>query len=400
MLKNRTVLVLDGEARAALAVVRSLGRAGLRVIVASESVCSLAGSSRFCDHNVRCHSPFDELGLFAKNIIDLINRENAGVLIPVTDASTYAVLKYQHLFANKAAIPINSFERYWAASNKIALLKRAAQLDIPFPSTVFIDNASGQSLQQNLSKIKFPVIIKPQASIQPYGNRIRKTGVRFAKSQNELIRIISTDKSFTMPYMLQEVVSGDGIGIFAFCNEGEIICAFSHRRIREKPPWGGISVLCESTPADPLALESANKLLKALNWSGIAMVEFKRDNARNSIPVLMEINARFWGSLQLAINAGVDFPLYLYHQLQKAPLRSINSFKASKSRWLLGDLDHLLICLKTTANHPLYPQRLRDRLKAVLLFFLEFAKGSAIEELRYYDLGPFLHAIKTWRSSN
>lgn len=399
MFNNKTVLVLDGETRAALAVVRSLGRAGLKIIVASESACSLAGCSRFCDHNVQYHSPVDNVELFAENIINFILKENIGVLIPVTDVSTYAILKYRHLFTNRVSIPINSFKTYWAASNKIALMKTAAQLDIPFPSTVFINTCCGQSLEQNLSELKFPTIIKPQASVQPYKKGIRKTGVRFAKNRNELIRITSTDKSFSKPYMLQEMVNGEGIGIFAFCSEGEILSAFSHRRIREKPPWGGVSVLCESTPADPIALESTKKLLKALNWNGIAMVEFKRDNARNNIPVLMEINARFWGSLQLAIDAGVDFPLYLYHQLQKGNLHKIKSIKASKSRWLLGDLDHLLICLKTDANHPRYPQRLRDKFKAVLLFFLEFAKGSTIEEFRYYDLGPFWHAIKTWRSS-
>lgn len=399
MLDNKTVLVLDGETRAALAVVRSLGRAGLKVIAASESVCSLAGSSRFCNHNVRYNSPLDNVGLFAESILNLIIRENAGVLIPVTDVSTYAILKYQHLFTNIAAIPINSFKTYWAASNKFALLKTAAQFDIPYPATVFIDTSSGQSLEQNLLKLKFPVIIKPQASIQPCGKGIRKTAVRFANNRDELMQITSIDKSFTMPYMLQEVVCGEGIGIFAFCSEGEILSAFSHRRIREKPPWGGISVLCESTPADPVALESAKKLLKALNWNGIAMVEFKRDNARNSIPVLMEINARFWGSLQLAIDAGMNFPLYLYHQLQKNKLLNINSFKASKSRWLLGDLDNLIICLKTAVNHPRYPQRLRDKFKAIFMFFLEFVNGSSIEEFRYCDLGPFWHAIRTWRSS-
>ena len=57
----------------------------------------------------------------------------------------------------------------------------------------------------------------------------------------------------------------------------------------------------------PQVMELGLSLLKSLNWVGIAMVEFKVD-PRDGIPKLMEVNPRFWGSLQLAIVSGVDFP--------------------------------------------------------------------------------------------
>jgi hypothetical protein len=126
------------------------------------------------------------------------------------------------------------------------------------------------------------------------------------------------------------------------------------------------------------------------------MVEFKRDSAKNNIPVLMEINARFWGSLQLAIDAGVKFPLYLYYLSQNVEIPKVDFDIPVRSRWLLGDFDHLLIRLKTPANHPQYPQRLTDKINAIFIFFLEFLKGGKIEEFRYKDIGPFWYAIKNW----
>lgn len=396
MNEKKTVLVLDGETRASLAVVRSLGRSGLKVIVASELKNSLAGSSRFCFNKVQYPPPAVNILQFVQSIRDLIVIEKVDVLIPITDASTFAILQNRSLLDNIVSLPLVPFQTYWAASNKISLMKTAAALDIPYPSTIFIDPPSKQSFEQYLVNLKFPVILKPQASIQSDGKTLRKTGVRFAANREDLMQIVSTDESFTVPYMLQEVVTGEGIGIFAFCKKGEILSTFSHRRIREKPPWGGISVVCESTQPDSLALESSRKLLRALNWDGVAMVEFKRDSARNNIPVLMEINARFWGSLQLAIDAGVNFPLYLYQLSQKTDIPKGNNFKPTRSRWLLGDLDHLLIRLKTSEDHPRYPQRLKDKYSAVLTFFLEFLRGSTIEELRYFDIVPFWQAIKTW----
>src|SRR5678815_1154177 len=85
---------------------------------------------------------------------------------------------------------------------------------------------------------------------------------------------------------------------------------FAHRRIREKPPSGGVSVLSESVAADPETVRKSLALLSALDWNGTAMVEYKQDRVTGQ-RYLMEINGRFWGSLQLAIDAGVDFPALL-----------------------------------------------------------------------------------------
>jgi predicted ATP-grasp superfamily ATP-dependent carboligase len=408
MSRAKTVLLLDGECRAALAVVRALGSAGLKVVVSSEYPDSLAGSSRYCYHSVQYPSPFTDLQQFLQCIRDLIKNEKIDVLFPVTDASTYAILKHQPEF--EKFIPFSSvpFEKYWAASDKINLIRIGRELGIPVPESSFVDPAGKDGIEEYLQTLAFPLILKPQASIFQNLNQLQKTSVRFASSREELLQIVKNDPSFSKPYMLQEVISGDGIGIFTFCLEGEILHVFSHKRIREKPPYGGISVVCESTEPDPSALESSKKLLKALNWSGIAMVEFKRDKSRNNVPILMEINARFWGSLQLAIDAGVNFPLYQYNLLcssqniQKEDLLKKNTgekasrSKHARSRWLLGDLDHLFIRLKTSAKDPRYPQSIKDKLYAILIFFLEFLKCSKIEEFRYGDIGPFRHALKRW----
>lgn len=405
MSSTKTVLVLDGESRAALAVVRSLGRAGLRVIVSSEQRDSLAGSSRFCCRSVQYPSPFRDVVQFLQSINELVEKENIDLLFPITDATTYSILKYQSQL--KKDISYVSFEKYRAASDKINLVKIGRELGIPVPKSTIVDPGVDHDIQRVLPKITFPIIIKPQASICQNLNQLYKTGVRFASSSKELLQIVKSDPSFSNPYMIQEVIHGDGIGVFAFCLDGEVLDVFSHHRIREKPPYGGVSVLCESSQPDPSALDSSKKLLKALNWSGVVMVEFKRDIARNNIPVLMEINARLWGSLQLAIDAGVNFPLYQYNLLCRTQNVPVDLLKANRnemvserryarSRWLLGDFDNLLIRLKTSSRDSRYPQRIQDKFHAIFQFFLEFLKFSKIEEFRYGDIRPFWRALKNW----
>jgi len=83
-----------------------------------------------------------------------------------------------------------------------------------------------------------------------------------------------------------------------------VLQAFQHRRLAEIPVTGGASAWRESTELDPELLEHTRALIRALNWTGLVMVEFKRGRR----PWLVEINGRVWGSLPLACLAGVDFP--------------------------------------------------------------------------------------------
>jgi predicted ATP-grasp superfamily ATP-dependent carboligase len=105
--------------------------------------------------------------------------------------------------------------------------------------------------------------------------------------------------------LLQQYVRGEGHGIELLASEGRPLAAFQHRRLREVPITGGASSFRESVPLDPDLLEASTRLLEALKWTGLAMVEFRvgPDGAH-----LMEVNGRIWGSLPLAVRAGMDFP--------------------------------------------------------------------------------------------
>ena len=196
--------------------------------------------------------------------------------------------------------------------------------------------------------------------------------------------------------MLQRLIEGDGFGIFALCDHGEPRTLFGHRRIREQPPWGGVSVLRESVPLDDTATGYACQLLRALNWHGVAMVEFKRERS-TGISYLMEVNARFWGSLQLAIDAGANFPLqaarlWLGQSLDPQPPYRVGI----RSRWLLGDVDHLLLRLfdkrSRTPDATALPSLLID-------FFSFFRRDTRYEVERWTDRGPSIHEVRKYVSA-
>jgi predicted ATP-grasp superfamily ATP-dependent carboligase len=105
--------------------------------------------------------------------------------------------------------------------------------------------------------------------------------------------------------LLQEYYPGEGHGVELILERGRPLAAFQHRRLREVPVTGGASSFRESVPLDPVLYDYAVRLLDALHWTGLAMVEFKLGEQG---PRLMEINGRIWGSLPLAVKSGMDFP--------------------------------------------------------------------------------------------
>ncbi|HEX2140670.1 MAG TPA: ATP-grasp domain-containing protein, partial [Candidatus Limnocylindria bacterium] len=106
--------------------------------------------------------------------------------------------------------------------------------------------------------------------------------------------------------ILQQRIVGPGFGVFATYQEGRCVRIAAHGRVREFPPDGGESTCCQLVH-DPELLASGRRLLDAMGWHGVAMVELKRHDADGRL-YLMEVNPKFWGSLDLMLAAGADFP--------------------------------------------------------------------------------------------
>ncbi len=140
---------------------------------------------------------------------------------------------------------------------------------------------------------------------------------------------------------------------------------------------------------DEALLERSIALLERLGWSGVAMVEYKKD-LRQGDYVLMEINGRFWGSLQLAIDAGVDFPRMLADASFGRPVSPVDSYRFARSRWFWGDVDHVLARWRDPRS------RWSDRLAAAAGFLRAFGPGYRSEIFRWSDPRPFVRESIDW----
>ncbi|MHB1772763.1 MAG: carboxylate--amine ligase [Acidimicrobiales bacterium] len=387
----RKVLVLDANQRSALAVIRSLGRHGLAVVAGDHRTNALGAASRYVTAAVRYPDPSTLPGLFLREIIAVAERLGIDTIVPATDLTTMLLVSQPNLaeFARLAAPPAASYE---ALTDKARLLELAARLDIPAPATRIADTAA--AIMSAAHDMGFPVVLKPARSRYLKGDRVLSTSVQIAASPGALAELLPRQEWLgDIPCLVQRFVPGHGAGIFALYGPSGPIAWFAHRRLREKPPAGGVSVLCESVPIDPRMQAAAAKLLGATDWTGPAMVEFRVSDA--GTPYLMEVNGRFWGSLQLAIDCGVDFPWLLYRITQDLPPTSPQPYITGKRlRWLLGDLDSLLIRLRQDRESP------RGAARALAAFARSFVDPSCRQEiLRLSDPRPGIREFAQWLSA-
>lgn len=379
----RSVLVTDGDLRASLAVVRSLGRAGYRCFVCSSTGHSLAGSSRYAYRDYSVADAALDQDAFADAIVQLVQGDRIQMVIPMSEASILALLASRERVA--ARIPFPDIDVFSAVCNKAKVLATASEIGIRIPRQFEIHSPRRWLKGSH----EFPLILKPHASVVSTGGATRtKVGVSWVHNEDELDHVLASYPLGAYPLLAQEVIKGPGIGVFVLMHEGRALARFAHRRIREKPPSGGVSVICESEPLDAALFDATCHLLRQFGWTGVAMVEYKLDEDRDE-PVLMEINGRFWGSLQLAIDAGVDFPRLLAGIGFGDSVAPIEAFDHVRLRWFWGDVDNLISQWRQSPGWSV-------RLRALLEWIRAFGTRNRPEVFRLQDPLPFFRETAAW----
>ena len=385
-----TVIVTDGDERSSLAVVRSLGRAGHRVIVGARGDSSLAGASRHAAGNVSLPDALLAPDASAEAVGVAARAHGCDLVLPTTDAASLALLARPDAIL-PAVVPMPTLSIFRRVSDKAEVASVAAPLGIAVPRQAVADSRAQVSSLVNA--VRPPLVLKPARSVADAGRERRKHGVTHARDWAEAVTLTATMADSAFPLLVQERVVGPGIGVFLLLWDNKLVAAFAHRRLREKPPSGGVSVLCESVSLDPQLLAQSEALLKGFGWSGVAMVEYKID-ARSGTPYLMEINGRFWGSLQLAIDAGVDFPALLVDAALGRAVAPVTRWREGvRGRWLWGDADHVATRLRHRDAALHLPPDAPTRLATVLGFAGGLVPPWRDQVLRLSDPAPALYEL-------
>jgi len=336
-LSNRSagrVLVLDGLWNKTVAVVRSFGERGFFVGVGERTRLAPAMFSRYCSRRFTYPSPAAYPERFLYALEEELRAGRYEVLL-VTEFSTQAfIARHRRRVESFARFPYADEDLALRVHDKGALTSFAEANGVACPATFF---PTGPDDARDIAeRLPYPVLVKPRFSS---GGR----GIVRAENSRDLAAAYGRVHARYPAPIIQECIprGGDALGVAVLMNRSSIPRAsFVYRRLREYPVGGGPSTLRESIASDGLR-RTAEGLLSAIGWVGVAMTEFRVD-PRDGEPKLLEVNPRFWGSLNHAIVCGVDFPYLLYVMAMEGDVELQREYRVGiRSRSMLhGEILH------------------------------------------------------------
>lgn len=320
--KNRKpgAIILGGH-YASLGAARNLAKYRVPVCIVDHEVC-ISQFSRSVKRYFRCPHPKDEANYvrFLQRIAEDMNLDGC-VLFPTTDEDVRILSKYHDPLSEYFHVTTPEWEVIKYLYDKRLTHYLALEQDIPVPKTCNPNSINDLSALD----IEFPLVLKPAISM--HLSSVTKKKAYRANNMEELIAIYQTMGAIIDPseILVQELIPGRSDNLysyFGFFKHGKPIAGYAAKRPRQHPMEFGRASTFAMTINLPELEMLAMRYLSAINYSGLAEVEFMY-SPKHARFELLEVNARIWGWHTLAICAGVDLPYLAYADAlgEKVPIR-------------------------------------------------------------------------------
>ena len=327
-----TVLVIEASAKAALPVIESMARAGVRVACASELRFNSGFYSRGCRERHVYPSPRRRPDEFKRWLLDFLATREIDLLFPVGHYGALAVSEIQDDIRQYTRLLLPPHDVFLKGYEKIPTLKAALAAGVPIPDTWFPADEGG--LDAVLPRItRWPVLIKPSVGV---GAR----GIVWCYNADDVrARYDDLEREFGACF-LQDFVPPGGMQYKADLlvdDACQLLAGVVYGKTRMYPPDGGSSVL-NFTADRPDILDYSHRVLRQLNWLGFCDFDFVVD-PRDHVAKLMEINPRFPESMHMGTSVGIDFPGMIHDLAHGRPVQPVTDYPKNRFlRFLAGDL--------------------------------------------------------------
>lgn len=378
---NCKVLILNGESRNGLAIIRSLGRNGyLCDIVTYTNAINQKLPFLFKSKYVRkvhCLARLNDEDKFLHEFINLLKFHKYDFIIPAGTEYSNFLSKYKNDIAIFSQPLIENYEKIWHVHNKINCMLWAESIGVPVPKTFVIKNLNDLIAAAN--QINFPVVIKNPDSFASEGLWTCSDGAeKLLEEYKRRIPQIVTGVEREFP-IIQKKITGQLFDSTSFVIKGQTVGMLTQERILTAWLDGG-GGLVNITNDIPEIKEYTQKIIKELKWTGPIEMDWIKDSDSGRY-YLIEINPKFWGTTQLTISSGLDYPDFLMRFATNKPIKKISEYKIGLMyRWIM---DELFAILTMSQN--------RQRLFAEIKGFIERFNYRPVEtDVWISDIKPSL----------
>ena len=296
---TRLLVTEDAPAYGVLAALRALRSHGYEPWLATTARGGYGLRSRAAAGRILVPDPAVDPDAYVDAVADTAARLGAAGVLPGTEVGLRALAGTQAAFADGIAVGTNDPAVVARATDKLALEGLAAAAGLRTPPSLTVRRERLDDVD-----VGFPAVLKtPQTMTDDGGGRLRSVGVRRVESLDELRRVVAG-----LPgdrWLVQPVVEGDLVALAGVAWRGELVCVAQQVAERIFPPGLGISAAARTVALDADLAGGAARLVEGLGWSGIFQLQLLRDADTHH---LIDLNPRIYGSLALAIAAGLDLP--------------------------------------------------------------------------------------------
>jgi D-aspartate ligase len=368
-----TVFVTEGSAKAALPIIESLARAGIRVEVGCSKRINSGFFSRHCHKRHLYPCPRSDTKGFQKWLIEFLRERSISVVIPVGHYGALATCQIQNEIRRHSRLLMPDLQTFLRAYAKIPTMRTAQSARVPIPETWFPSEVPG-GIESILPQIpRWPVLVKPSVGVGARGIVLCHTPAELRKQYSAITA--AHGESFVQDFVLP---GGMQYKVDVLCDhQQQVVAGIVYGKTRMYPPDGGSSVLNFSVHR-PDILELATRMLRELRWVGFCDFDFVVD-PRDSVPKLMEINPRPPESFYMGPSVGMNFPILMYRLAAGEPVEPVLSYPPNRFlRFMAGDLMWFL----RVSNH--------QRFNTWPSWFHFFGRDTAYQLFRATDWGPVI----------
>lgn len=332
MTPNRKVLVTYAWVRSSLAMIRNLARHGLEIYAGDHQDFFMSKVSRYTTGWVKYPGYQKDPEGFVGTLARFIEEKGIGTYLPSHEEGL-VVAKYRDRFPASVKIPLAPYDVLNQLHNKATLPDLTRELGVPHPETFVF--SSVEDFARRKDALPLPVIVKQLYSHGSHGVAICRTAAEVEAAWTRFaVGVTSAER---LP-IVQRYLEGKRIyAASLLAQEGRVVGTFVRRNLREKEPFGGAAVKCESIHFPELTAH-ATRIAEHVKLTGVAMFEFLVDETTRE-HWLMEINPRYWGTSSHEIDCGVEFPWMQWCLANHVPFREHPEYQDGlKSRWIVGDV--------------------------------------------------------------
>jgi len=320
-----------GSSANALSVVRSLGRLGVEMHVASSEGADAIRRSRFCT----AFLPIGTTGSVSSQLLDCLDHVPGGaVVLPCDDHGLEFVARHRDEIVERGFLPIEADDNVLLAmldKQRTYELARLAGVDTPATAAI----RTLDDLEHALRSIAFPCALKP-LQFHVFARLLGDSKKAYVvASASEAEAIVSTVVGLGLELLLTEIVPGADDALcsyYSYLDErGEPLLHFTKRKLRQHPNGFGLGCY-QITDWNPEVAEVGLRFFQGIGLRGLAAVEFKRD-ARDGRLKLIECNHRFTAANEQVRIAGLDLARFTYLRLVGGELPPVAPYRSGVRLW-------------------------------------------------------------------